>query len=91
MMLTLLALGGMAAMAADRAETIQRKLTDNDYEGARKKCEKWEASSREVEGSLREACAKAYWPLAAATDSVAEVLPQSERAAVVARQQGRRR
>ena len=71
MMLTLLALGGMAAMAADRAETIQRKLTDNDYEGARKKCEKWEASSREVEGSLREACAKAYWPLAAATDSVA--------------------
>lgn len=70
MMLTLLGLGSMTAMAADRAETIQRKLTDNDYEGARKKCEKWEASNSDVEGSLREACAKAYWPLAAATDNV---------------------
>ena len=54
MMLTLLGLGSMTAMAADRAETIQRKLTDNDYEGARKKCEKWEASNSDVEGSLRD-------------------------------------
>jgi len=71
MMLTLLGVGMTAALAAERSDAVERKLSDNDYEGARKKCEKWEASLRDTEPALREICAKAYWPLAEAADSAA--------------------
>ncbi len=70
MTLTLLGLG-MTAAAAERSDAVERKLIDNDYEGARKKCEKWEATDRSVEPDLREVCAKAYWPLAEAADTAA--------------------
>ena len=71
MMLTLLGVGMTAANAAERSDSVERKLSDNDYEGARKKCEKWAASQRDTEPALREICAKAYWPLAEAVDSAA--------------------
>ncbi|MFT5681397.1 MAG: hypothetical protein ACI8RZ_002303 [Myxococcota bacterium] len=71
MTLMLLGVGMTAALAAERSDSVERKLIDNDYEGARKKCEKWEASSPEAESPLREVCAKAYWPLVEATDSAA--------------------
>lgn len=58
-----------AALAAPDPSAIQRKMSTNDYEGARKKCEKWEAEDPGADLALREVCAKADWPLAEARDT----------------------
>lgn len=57
------------ALAAPDPAAIQRKMTTNDYEGARKKCEKWDAEKPSADPALREVCAKADWPLAEARDT----------------------
>jgi hypothetical protein len=57
------------AFAAPDPDAIQRKMSANDYEGARTRCEKWSASDPDADPALREVCAKADWPLAEARDS----------------------
>lgn len=57
------------ALAAPDPATIQRRITANDYEGARKRCEKWKAEQPDADPALREVCAKADWPLAEARAS----------------------
>jgi hypothetical protein len=57
------------ALAASDPDTIQRRISANDYEGARRRCEKWDAQEPDAAPALREVCAKADWPLAEARDS----------------------
>jgi len=57
------------ALAAPDPAAIQKKMSSNDYEGARKRCEKWGADAPDADPALREVCAKADWPLAEARDS----------------------
>ncbi|MEL6343432.1 MAG: hypothetical protein AAFV53_09875 [Myxococcota bacterium] len=55
--------------AAERADVVRKKLEEDDFESARKRCEKWEAWTALDDRSLREACAESFWPLAEVDDS----------------------
>lgn len=57
------------ALAAPDPDAIWRRLNVNDYEGARKRCEKWSATNPNADPELRDVCAKADWPLAEARDT----------------------
>lgn len=60
-----------ASALAARVDTIVKLVEDGKHEDARKKCERWEAWLPGEEPGLRVACARAFWPVANRTDTVA--------------------
>ena len=58
------------ALASGRSTKIERLVEDNAFEDARTRCDKWSAVEADAEPALREACARAWWPVAAREDSV---------------------
>ncbi len=68
--LSSLALFALPAQASTKGQAVLDLLSEDRYDDARKKCEKWEATDELAEGPLRNACADAYWPLAEAKNSV---------------------
>lgn len=63
-------LGAPLVARAGKADAVERHLEDGDDEGARKKCERWEASRPSTESAVREACARAYYLEARQADTV---------------------
>lgn len=69
--LGLAALLAPAVARADKAEAVGKLLEGGKPDQARERCEKWAAQAPDAEEALREACARAYWEQAKATDTVA--------------------
>jgi hypothetical protein len=57
------------AAAAGKADSVDRLVFDGKHEAAQTRCERWEAWDSREEHDVREACAKAFWPIADARDT----------------------
>ncbi len=57
------------AAHAARSDAIRKLLEDHKDEVAREKCGKWQAAEATDDKELREACAKAFWPVAEREDT----------------------
>jgi hypothetical protein len=68
--LTLLLATAPAASAGGKGQNVASLLQEGDWEGARRKCDRWKAVEAGAEQDLREACARAWWPEAERVGSV---------------------
>lgn len=69
MTLLLLLLTAQAPAAPDPAAIVGH-ITAGELDKAHKKCDRWQAQSADAGAELRDACARAYWPLAEESDTV---------------------